>query len=163
MVPPASHGVSRVPWYSGTSPGDLRFSRTGLLPSSAGRSRPLLLNVDFVTPWRSRNSSWHVPQPRYGNACGLTPHRFGLFPVRSPLLGESRLISLPPVTEMFHFTGFANMGYVFTHARRGITPARFPHSEILGSKLARRLPEAYRSQPRPSSPSGAKASTVSPL
>ena len=32
---------------------------------------------------------------------------FGLFPVRSPLLGESRLISLPPGTEMFHFPGFA--------------------------------------------------------
>jgi hypothetical protein len=33
--------------------------------------------------------------------------RFGLFPVRSPLLGESLLISLPLVTEMFHFTRFA--------------------------------------------------------
>ena len=26
---------------------------------------------------------------------------------RSPLLSESRLISFPPATEMFHFTGFA--------------------------------------------------------
>ena len=30
-----------------------------------------------------------------------------LLPVRSPLLGESRLISFPPGTEMFHFPGFA--------------------------------------------------------
>ena len=30
----------------------------------------------------------------------------GLLPVRSPLLRESRLISFPPVTEMFHFTGY---------------------------------------------------------
>ena len=30
-----------------------------------------------------------------------------LFPVRSPLLWESRLISFPPATEMFQFTGFA--------------------------------------------------------
>lgn len=36
--------------------------------------------------------------------------RFGLFPFRSPLLWESRLISFPPVTEMFHFTGFAPQG-----------------------------------------------------
>ena len=40
-----------------------------------------------------------------------TPHpqgvRFGLGPVRSPLLGASRLISLPPGTEMFQFPGFA--------------------------------------------------------
>ena len=40
--------------------------------------------------------------------------RFGLFPVRSPLLGESRLISLPPGTEMFHFPGFASYTYVFS-------------------------------------------------
>ena len=30
-----------------------------------------------------------------------------LFRVRSPLLAESRLISVPPATEMFQFTGFA--------------------------------------------------------
>ena len=33
------------------------------------------------------------------------PRGFRLFPVRSPLLGESRLISLPPGTEMFQFPG----------------------------------------------------------
>ena len=32
---------------------------------------------------------------------------FRLFPVRSPLLWESRLISLPRGTEMFHFPRFA--------------------------------------------------------
>ena len=33
--------------------------------------------------------------------------RFGLFPVRSPLLRESLLISFPTGTEMFHFPAFA--------------------------------------------------------
>ena len=33
--------------------------------------------------------------------------RFGLFPFRSPLLWESRLISSPVGTEMFHFPTFA--------------------------------------------------------
>ena len=33
--------------------------------------------------------------------------RFGLRPFRSPLLRASRLISLPPGTEMFQFPGFA--------------------------------------------------------
>ena len=33
--------------------------------------------------------------------------RFGLFPVRSPLLRESLLFSFPPGTEMFQFPGFA--------------------------------------------------------
>ena len=38
----------------------------------------------------------------------------GLVPVRSPLLRESRLISFPPVTEMFQFTGFAPNTYGFS-------------------------------------------------
>src|SRR5688572_5066707 len=41
-----------------------------------------------------------------------------------------------------------------------MTPAGFPHSEILGSKLACQLPEAYRRLQRPSSPVVAKASTT---
>src|SRR5215831_18173340 len=32
-----------------------------------------------------------------------------LLRVRSPLLAESRLISVPPATEMFQFTGFASL------------------------------------------------------
>src|SRR5215212_2746797 len=41
-----------------------------------------------------------------------------------------------------------------------MTGAGFPHSDIHGSKLGRQLPVASRSHPRPSSASGAKASTV---
>jgi len=33
---------------------------------------------------------------------------FGLFPLRSPLLGESLLFSSPPPTKMFQFNGFAS-------------------------------------------------------
>ena len=44
-----------------------------------------------------------VPQPR---PCKHV--RFGLFPVRSPLLGESRLLSFPPGNEMFQFPGLAS-------------------------------------------------------
>src|SRR5205814_319076 len=36
----------------------------------------------------------------------ITPLRFRLFPVRSPLLGGSRLLSLPHPTEMFQFGRF---------------------------------------------------------
>ena len=82
----------------------------------------------------------------------------GLFRFRSPLLTESRLISIPPVTEMFQFTGFAPLTYVFSQRYR--RSGGFPHSEIFGSKHICRLPEAYRRLPRPSSPSVAKASTM---
>jgi hypothetical protein len=36
----------------------------------------------------------------------LAPARFGLFPFRSPLLRESRLLSFPQGTEMFQFPWF---------------------------------------------------------
>ena len=82
----------------------------------------------------------------------------GLFRFRSPLLTESRLISIPPVTEMFQFTGFASHTYEFSvgYLLRG----GFPHSEIAGSKLVCQLADTYRRLPRPSSPSVAKASTM---
>ena len=39
-----------------------------------------------------------------------SPHmRFGLFPVRSPLLGESLLFSLPGGTKMFQFPPLASL------------------------------------------------------
>jgi hypothetical protein len=93
--------------------------------------------------------------------CSTTTYaimRTGLFRVRSPLLTESRLISIPPVTEMFQFTGFASNTYLFSvgYLLRG----GFPHSEIAGSKLVCQLADTYRRLPRPSSPSTAKASTM---
>ncbi len=77
---------------------------------------------------------------------------------RSPLLSESRLMSFPRATEMFQFTRFATMTYVFSQSYR--SRGGFPHSEISGSKLICQLPEAYRRLSRPSSPVIAKASTI---
>ena len=73
--------------------------------------------------------------PDKATLAGLTPSRFGLIRVRSPLLTESLLLSLPGGTEMVHFPPFASQSYVFTLRWQGMTPAGFPHSEILGSKL----------------------------
>jgi hypothetical protein len=44
--------------------------------------------------------------PQWQRLPALPPLRFRLFPVRSPLLGESLLFSLPRGTEMFHFPRF---------------------------------------------------------
>ena len=56
--------------------------------------------------------------------------RFGLFPGRSPLLGESLLFSLPTGTKMFQFPAFASVVRQMT----GIRPAGLSHSEICGSQ-----------------------------
>ena len=67
-----------------------------------------------------------VPRPRRHNAHTLTCRRFGLFPVRSPLLGESRLLSLPLGTEMVHFPRFASSPYGFRWRYPGFTRMGFP-------------------------------------
>src|SRR6185369_2478415 len=55
-------------------------------------------------PCRISSSGWSVPQPRSTQRLlAITRDRFGLFRFRSPLLTESRLLSLPAGTEMFHF------------------------------------------------------------
>ena len=92
----------------------------------------------------------------------ITHTRFSLIRFRSPLLTESRLLSLPVGTEMFHFPTFPLPAL---YIQAGVTRsarrlAGFPHSEILGSKLICQLPEAYRRLSRPSSPVIAKASTT---
>ena len=61
----------------------LFFSLTGLLPSLAQLSSCIQLKIEV-------HSAVHNPDPR--------KDRFGLFPVRSPLLRKSRLLSLPTGT-----------------------------------------------------------------
>jgi hypothetical protein len=73
--------------------------------------------------------------------------RFGLFRVRSPLLAESLLFSLPAGTEMVHFPALPSPPYEFRWRYGGITRRGFPHSDIPGSKLvcsSPRLIAAYR-------------------
>ena len=81
-----------------------------------------------------------------------------LFPVRSPLLRESRLISIPLPTEMFQFGRFAPR--ILCIQMQVPLTGGFPHSDISGSKLVCQLPEAFRRLQRPSSPVIAKASTT---
>jgi hypothetical protein len=64
--------------------------------------------------------------------------RFRLFPVRSPLLGESRLLSLPRGTKMFQFP---RLPPNLTVGSLPITEAGLPHSGISGSQPARGSPE----------------------
>jgi hypothetical protein len=72
-------------------------------------------------------------------------HGFGLFRFRSPLLTESRFLYFPPGTEMFQFPGLAPFG-------DGLSDRRVSPFGNLRIKVWLRLPEAYRSNPRPSSP-----------
>ena len=59
----------------------------------------------------------------------------GYVRVRSPLLAESLLISVPVGTEMVHFPTLPSRTYGFSPGYPGMTPGGFPHSEISGSTL----------------------------
>ena len=73
------------------------------------------------------------------------------------------LLSFPPLTEMFHFSGFRVSYPMYSGMNDRVLPrSGYPHSDIPGSSLALQLPEAFRSLPRPSSPVGTKAFTVRP-
>ena len=128
------------------------LSPTGLLPTVAGLSRPVRLGIEH-----------HVLTSRNPAVGDLSRPRFRLFPLRSPLLGESHLISVPRPTEMFQFrrcpphTLWIQV-WVTGHYASWVAP--FGNPRIYACL---RLPEAYRSLPRPSSALNAKASTVCSL
>ena len=88
---------------------------------------PLWCNFpDASIPHLSATSRSYYP----GGA--LPHHRFGLFPGRSPLLGESLLFSLPPGTKMFQFPGLASLQNVVIIVLQTIG---LSHSEIPGSRV----------------------------
>jgi hypothetical protein len=105
-------------------------------------------------------SYWTVERPATPDSIART--RFRLLPGRSPLLGESRLISFPRPTEMFQFRRcpplYLWIQYRVTgHYASRVAPFGYPRIYA-----CLRLPEAFRSLPRPSSALSAKASTVCP-
>ena len=116
-----------------------------------GRSFQIVrLRCKFVTPYDGPYNP--IVQARW----------FGLFRVRSPLLAESLLFSIPAGTEMVHFpalpsTGLCIQPRIPQHDSRWVAPFGNPRVEAY-----LQLTGAYRSLSRPSSTLGAKAFTVHP-
>ena len=109
MVVPDSHKVTRAPWYSGSPSSKLGSCRRRgchpLWPAFPDRSAKILVFDLPTAPYRRPTKTYNTTATTH---TGLTSPRFGLFPFRSPLLGESRLISVPAGTEMFHFPAWAS-------------------------------------------------------
>ena len=161
MVLTDSHGISRAPCYLGYSSRQERHFDYGVCTLCDWPFNAIRLYL-LVTPAARQSSLKSPTTPNTQLLPDITRTRFSLFRFRSPLLTESRLLSLPVGTEMFHFPTFPLPAL---YIQAGVTgsarrPAGFPHSEILGSKCAYPLPEAYRRLLRPSSAPDAKASTV---
>src|SRR5690606_38324124 len=125
--------VSRDWRYSGALPEGHSLRLRGyhsLWPHFPGDSTMSDLCNSVVESWLHL----HVPRHRRCNAYELTHLRFRLFPFRSPLLGESRFLSVPAGTEMGQFPAFPTACYGFTYRSWGFTPSRFRISEIPGSE-----------------------------
>src|SRR5206468_2529773 len=71
-----------------------------LWPVFPDRSTNVLVGNSSAAPYRGPVKAFN---PEHTTHTGLAYVRFRLVPFRSPLLGESRLLSTPSGTEMFHF------------------------------------------------------------
>ena len=163
MVPADSIRVSRVRIYSGTNGGVARVSPTGLLPSTVGYSYSVRLPARFVTPRPPCGATLLALQPRPRNARRLP--RVSVW-AKSPFArhysGNRGFLSFPPGTQMCHFPGFPPPALC---VQTGVTrhyPCRVSPFGNPCFKARLRLHTAYRSLPRPSSASGAKASAIRP-
>src|SRR3990172_6390027 len=139
MVLVDSHGISRVPRYSGACPAS-QFAVIYRAVTVYGRSFQIV-----------RLANWLVTCRPCGLTGPTTPEcmhpGLGYVRVRSPLLAESLLFSLPAGTEMVHFPALPSWPYVFRPGSGGMTHRGLPHSDIPGSKLvcsSPRLFAAYR-------------------
>jgi hypothetical protein len=153
MVLVDSRGISRVPRYSGTCREPVICRLPGchrLWPIVPDRSTSRLVAHSLaLKPDRPYNP---IVQARW----------FGLVRVRSPLLAESLLLSLPVGTEMVHFPTLSSHRLWIQRRILRDEPERvspFGHPRV---KARLQLTGAYRSLPRPSSTPGAKAFTVRP-
>lgn|SRR5690625_1187629 len=110
-------------------------SATGLSPPTV-RAPTLFAYTPHPLRCTAAHHETHPTTPTTQPLPGLPRGRFSLIRVRSPLLTESQLFSLPAGTEMFHFPTFPPTGLYIQPA---VTPmpedmhAGLPHSEILVS------------------------------
>ena len=128
--PPKSPRDSTCPTVLGWSEGTFRVFAYGTVTLSG---RPFQAgSANLEVPREALEPPARLPRPPTQNGQGLSCAGFRLFPFRSPLLGESRLISFPRGTKMFQFPRLPSGESRMTRVLR----AGLPHSDIPGSKPA---------------------------
>jgi hypothetical protein len=147
-----SRRVSRAPRYSGIRFESGWFSPTRLSRYVAPFSNGLRLTTRLVTLLSRTLQPLLHPKVQQVWAVPISlATTFGI-----------EFLSFPPGTEMVHFPGFARTRLLYSSGRTTVLPqwvSPFGHPRI---KACLRLSEAFRSLPRPSSPTSAKASTMRP-
>ena len=147
MVPPYSHRVSRVQWYSGYSLLFFPFAYE-TITLCGGPSHALLLgsNIHFavLTPAIFLQPVWPLPRS-LATTCGISVDFFS-----SPYLD----VSVQAVPFQYLWIQY----WIMEYELHWVAPFRY--LRINGCLL---LPEAFRSLPRLSSAPSAKAFTLRPF
>ena len=141
MVPPVSHGVSRVPRYSGSDLKYIAFRLRGSHPlrqAFPDLSTKLVLRDDRPQPRRINPPVWPLPRS-LATTCGISVDVFS-----SPYLDVS--VQAVPHVHLFYSMHVTQILSAWV--------APFGNLRINGYLL---LPAAYRSLSRPSSAPDAKA------
>ena len=147
MVPPASHRVSRVPWYSGSYLSISCFSYVAFTLYSGAFQ---LSSSTIASSW------WYVRNPNKENFIGLACSAFARRYLRNRISFSSSGyldVSVPRVPLAWlciHHT-------ILRHYSKWVSS--FGN---LGIKVYVQLPQAYRSLSRPSSAPSAKAFALHP-
>ena len=146
MVPPASHKVSRVSWYSGYWPVFVPFTYGTITLYGGAFQHASIKHSESLcqssTPNNLRCLVWALPRS-LATTYGITIVFFSC---------RYLDVSVPYVSLLHTMYSCASTW--------ALTPSRFPHSDIYGSNGYLRLPVAFRSLSRPSSAYGAKAFTL---
>ncbi len=102
-------------------------------------------------------------QPRRSNGCSLSrPHGLGSSPFARRYSENHVCFFFLRVLRCFSSPGSPRRAYVFSPTMTGHHPGRVPPFGYPGIYARLQLPPAFRSLPRPSSPSCAQASTPCP-
>ena len=147
MVPPVSHRVSRVPWYSGSSPLEIDFRLPGshrlwqAFPGLSANQFPLL---DCPQPQRINPLVWPLPRS-LATTSGISVDFFS-----SPYLDVS--VQEVPYSMLFYSQGVDRVLLC------RVSPFGNPRVDACF-----RLTVAYRRSLRPSSATNAKASPLRPF
>ena len=95
-IPPTLRSIPKLRDSSKERHTGLVTDRTGLSPSTASRSREL-------GRYRARRFLCRLQLELLKK---VLDSKSGLLPLHSPLLGQSQLLSFPPLTDMLKFSGY---------------------------------------------------------
>ena len=133
MVLPNSDRASRTPPYSGarSKEGQSHFAYAAVMLYGGVFQNSSAMRWLCNFPERLPSLPNESHDSLKATPAGLTLQGFRLFRVRSPLLAESLLLSLPPGTEMVHFPGLALASLCIQLA---VTSLNWPGSPIRRSR-----------------------------